>query len=86
MNIDLDGSGVSSRALLPLFTAAMPLDADSVVGNRKEQELWHGSLPRAILKVETHVVNEGSASQRAAECMIREDVSMFNGGKKPFFP
>lgn len=73
---------MSSSARLPLSSAAVPLHSDSVVGGREGQELWHGSLLRAILRVETHVVNEGSASQR--ECIIREDVSMFRGEKMPF--
>lgn len=57
---------------------------DSVVGNRKEQELLHGSLPCAILRVETRVINEDSGSQRAAESLIREDVSMFRRENMPF--
>lgn len=71
-------------AQLLFFSAAVPLHADCVVDGREEQELWQGSLPCAIVRVETHVVNEGSASQRAAECMIREDVSMFSGEKMLF--
>lgn len=62
--MDLDGSGVSSRARIPLFTAAVSLHAVSVVSDGGEQELWHGLLPRAILRAGTHVVNEGSASRK----------------------
>ena len=73
---------MSSSARLPLSSAAMPLHSDSAAGGRGEQELWHGSLLRAILRVETHVVNEGSGSQR--ECVIREDVGVFSREKMPF--
>lgn len=55
----------------------MPLHADSVVGEKNKS--------CAILRVETHVGNEGRASQRAVECTIRQDVSMFSAEKMSFF-
>lgn len=62
----------------PSSPSSTPQCHYSVVDNREEQELWHGSLPLAVLRVETHSVNEGSESQRPSECMPREDVSMFS--------